>query len=318
MKISKNRWESTRNNHKRIDSGKRYIWLETESVWQEVEFSSVEIAPIQGSLTVHFPWEGNCLKKPWEYNITAVIPCLNTSETIPTCIEILRRQTEKPYILIIDTGSSPSHLEQLYLLRDSDVEVHSIALNGVMHPSDFPAMAMDLSFTLCRTPYLFATHADCFLRRIDFLEYMLDLVKTKSPVVGYELSPRAHVDWKGMVSHTASIYDMKVMDEIGFGWSLRRLCNQFGIVNYKPNPMTPNWPDTEILGNYILKKNNITPYLIGPEENQARTLDENIDHFRSYTSGKMYSPEYFKKAKSWYEDALKQAEERIKMWDLSR
>jgi hypothetical protein len=111
------------------------------------------------------------------------------------------------------------------------------------------------------------------------------------------------------------MYHIKTMDKIGFGWSLRRLCHMHDIVNYKPDPMRPNWPDTEILGNYILRNNNITPYLIGSEENGIRHIDENIDHFSSYTSAKLYSPPYFKKAKEWYEDAKLQAIQRIKEWE---
>jgi hypothetical protein len=316
MKISKARWDKTAFEHKKtMPDGKKFIWLLSENRWEEVEeFVPVDISPTYGWLTVQTPWEGCCSKKPWEYEITAAIPCLNTSETLPICIELLRLQTIRPYIMIIDTGSLPHHLEKVQAMRAEDLEVHTIALNGVRHPSDYPAMAMDLALTLCRSSFLFATHADCFLRRRDFLEYLLDLCKNKSPAVGYELSPRKHHDWKGMLSHTASMYDMKAMDLIGFGWSLRRLCNEYGIVDYKPCELGSNWPDTEILGNYILKRHDIVPHLIGGEENEKRTLDDNIDHFRSYTSGKMYSPPYFKKVQEWYNDAKKEALTRIENW----
>ncbi len=314
MKISQSRWDAAPKNRKKTENGQPYIWIETESRWEPVEeFTSVDISPLYGNLTVESPWEGSCIKKPWEYEITAAIPCLNTSETLPICIELLRLQTNRPYILIIDTGSIDEHLKKTLALRAEDVEVHSIALNGVRHPSDYPAMAMDLALTLCRSPYIFATHADCFLRRRDFLDYAVNLCKVHS-AVGYEITPRAHNDWQGMLSHTASMYDIKIMDKIGFGWSLRRLCNGFGIVNYEPDPMRPNWPDTEILGNYILRKHNIKPHLIGSEENQMRTKDENIDHFRSYTAGKMYSPPYFKLVKEWYNAARQEALERISRW----
>jgi len=317
MEISFSRWNSLGVLKKMIRDNKRYVWLETEQRWQEVTLHRVEVSPIYGELTTSSPWEGNCDKKPWDYNVTAVIPCLNTSETIPFCIEILRLQTVRPFIMIIDTGSNSEHLEKILSFRDQDVEVHSIFLNGVMHPSDYPAMAMDMAMSLCRSPYLFATHADVFIKRRNFLEYMLGICNEECPVVGYELSPRSHKDWKGMISHTASMYHMKTMDKIGFGWSLRRLCNDYNIVNYKPNPMTPNWPDTEILGNYILRKNNIVTKIIGHEENQHRTDDENIDHFRSYTSGKMYSPPHFKKTSKWYFDAVVKAKKRIFDWKQS-
>jgi len=276
-----------------------------------------DIAPLRGEgiNTTKQPWEGSCDKKPWDYKISAAIPCVDSSETIEICIELLRLQTEKPYILLIDTGSMGEQFERMQKFQADDCEVHFLRLNGVLHPSDFPAMAMDAAFAICRTEYIFATHADCFLRKRDFLENLVNLSKEKdSPVVGYEMSPRAHNDWKGMVSHTATLYHMPTMDKIGFGWSLRRLCNMYNIKDYKPSPLKPNWPDTEILGNYILRYHKIKPYLIGSEQNFARQVDENIDHIRSYTSGKLYSPHYFEQAKVWFREARKEALERIMAW----
>jgi len=321
LRISKIRWEYFSQVHNwqgykkaRIVDGKYYLYLDSEERFVEVEIANVEISPIYGMVTTDNPWEGNCDVKPWQYKVTAVIPVLNTSETLPICIELLRLQSIQPFIMVIDTGSIPDHLDRILALRAEDVEVHTIALNGVRHPSDYPAMAMDIAFSLCRSEYLFATHADCFLRKQTLLEDLIELCKIKSPAVGYELSPRAHPDWVGMLSHTASMYHMKTMDSIGFGWSLRRLCNRYNIADYRPDPMKPNWPDTEILGNYIMKEHGITPYLIGKENNQVRTVDENIDHFRSYTAGKMYSPPYYMTAHEWYLDARKQALERIENW----
>jgi glycosyltransferase involved in cell wall biosynthesis len=312
MIISQKRWSESTN--KKIENGDRFIWLDREHRYQEVTIGNYEVTPLYGVLTEKDPWMGGCEKKPWEYEVTAVIPCINTPETLPICIELLRLQTVKPFIMIIDTGSIQENLEQVEELRADDLEVHTIRLNGTRHPSDYPAMAMDMAFSLCRTEYMFATHADCFLRKKTLLREFINLCKEKSPAVGYELSPRAHDDWKGMLSHTASMYHMPTMDKIGFGWSLRRLCNRYGIVDYKPDPSKPNWPDTEILGNYILRENNITPHLVGPEGNQCRTLDENIDHFRSYGAAKMYSPGYFPTVSEWYHLARKEALERIKKW----
>lgn len=315
-KITENRWNNSKG-QKRVDEyGQKWMKFVTGTgeSWERVEFANLEISPLRGVRTIESPWEGNCYKKPWDYEITAAVPCLGTVETLPIVIELLRLQTIRPYIMIIDTGSTEEELKAVEKFRDPDIEVHSIRLNGVRHPSDYPAMAMDLAFALCRSSYCFATHADVFLRKRTFLEEVLELCKTKSPAVGYELSERAHADWKGMISHTASMYDMKIMDQIGFGWSLRRLCHQYDIVDYRPDPMRPNWPDTEILGNYVLKQHDIQPYLLGPEGNMQRTLDENIDHFRSLTAAKLYSPKYYLKVKEWYEDARKQALQRIERW----
>lgn len=277
-----------------------------------------DIAPIRNIPQWEQPWEGNCKKKPWEYRVTVAIPVLDTYEQLELCLQLLKMQTEKPYLIIIDTGSCPEQYEKIEKLRDEDVEVHAIRLNGVLHPSDFPAMAMDLAFTLCRTNYLFATHADCYLRRQDFLEYLTTVCPKESSVVGYEISPRCHGDWRGMVSHTATMYYMPAMDRIGFGWSMRRLCNYYNIQDYRPTISRPQWPDTEILGNYILRSYKIKPFLIGSEQNYERKIDDNIDHFRSFTSGKLYSPDYYEMAQQWYQDAKKEALERLRSWEQAR
>lgn len=317
LKISDDRWDSTHPDKKRDLGDKKLIVIESEgNKYEEVEICKTEISPAYGQLTINSPWEGSNKIKPWHFQVTAVVPTINAPETLFYCTELLRLQTIRPYIVIIDTGSIDKNLTVVESLRDVDLEVHLIRLNGARHPSDYPAMAMELGFSTCRTEYLFATHSDCFLRRRDFIEYLIEMCKTKSPAVGYELTPRAHKDWEGMLSHTASMYHVPSMDAIGFGWSLRRLCSRYGIMDYKPDPMKPSWPDTEILGNYIMKENGITPYLIGKEENNIRTLDENIDHFRSYASGKMYSPPHFKKTKAWFELAKIEAARRIEKWKL--
>jgi len=270
-------------------------------------------APIKGP-PANKGWEGACTKKPWDYKVTVAIPVLDTPDELELVVELLRLQTEKPFIFLIDTGSEPEICDRIQKMRAEDLEVQVLRLHGVEHPSDFVAMAMDLAFTCCRTDYLFATHADCFLRRRDFLEYMLNLTDENNPVVGYEISPRQHNDWKGMISHTASMYHMPTMDKIGFGWSIRRLCNLFGLKSKKPDPMKPNWPDTELLGNYILKSYKITPKLIGSEENFKPTIDGNIYHARTLTSGKLYCPEYYLMAKRWAEQAMEEARVNIAKW----
>tara|TARA_Y100000034_G_scaffold120495_1_gene163476 strand:+ start:1439 stop:2281 length:843 start_codon:yes stop_codon:yes gene_type:complete len=279
---------------------------------------SFEFAPLRDRPTTEAPWEGNCDRKPWEHQITAIIPVLDTVDCINLAVKLLQLQEEKPFIMVIDTGSTPENFEEICKLRGEGVEVHQLLMNGVRHPSDFPAMAMDMGFALCRTEYILATHADCFARRRDLTKWLLELCREKEVPVGYEMSPRAHDDWHGMLSHTCSLYPMALMDKIGFGWSQRRLCNIYGIVDYKPVPTRPNWPDTEILGNYIMRKEGIEPHLIGTEKNMARQKDANIDHVRSYTSGKLYSPGYFEQAQKWFYDAKLEAEARIKEWETAK
>src|SRR5690606_38238850 len=141
LKISRNRWEATKPIHKRTIGSSYEVFLPTEQRWVEVRITDVEVSPSYGVLTVGKPWEGWCKKKPWDYKVTAAIPCLNTYETLSICIELLRMQTVKPFIMPIDTGSIDPIFDKIQKFRSEDVEVHSIRLNGCRHPSDYPAMA---------------------------------------------------------------------------------------------------------------------------------------------------------------------------------
>ena len=78
------------------------------------------VAPF-GTRDCRQPWQGRCFKKPWDYRITAAIPHLDTIEPLRTVIDLLRRQTIRPYILVIDTGSDDTTCHQLEHLRAEDV-----------------------------------------------------------------------------------------------------------------------------------------------------------------------------------------------------
>jgi len=264
------------------------------------------------------PWQGGCAKKPWEYRVTAVVPVIDTADSLELCVEILRMQTERPFIMVVDTGSQGEDLERIMEMHSEDLEVHYIRHNGTLHPSDPVSVAMDMAQSLCRTEYMFCTHSDAFLMRMDFLEWMLSMCGGEDdglcPAVGYEMSPRQHDDWRGMVSHTATMFHVPTLDRIGFGWSMRRLASICGLQDQSPHPERPNWPDTEILGNMILREHGVKVKLIGKEENFTRNTDHNIDHARSISLGNLYAPEYRRASKEWFEEAKQDARRRISEW----
>jgi hypothetical protein len=110
---------------------------------------------------------------------------------------------------------------------------------------------------------------------------------------------------------------MPTLDKIGFGWSMRRLASICGMETHSPHPDRPNWPDTEILGNMILRHHGISARLIGGEKNFERNKDENIDHARSISLGMLYAPDYHRTASTWFEDAKKEAKSRVESWKNS-
>ncbi len=285
-------------------------------------FQQTGYAPIRGQYFDSKPWEGPNKRKPWEYKVTLAIPVLDSAESVEAIVKLYSLQTEKPYVCLVDTGSVPEQLARLNALQCDWCEVHSLKLNGVRHPSDFPAIAMDLAFSACRTEYLLATHADCFPMRKDLVAFMLSVCDYMRPVAGYELTERPHSDWRGMVGHTLTMFHIPTMDHINAYWSLRRLVTTRNhpdgkAADWTINPATsPNWPDTELLVNYQIRERGITPVIVGKEYNAQRTTDDKIDHCRSWASARLYNyaTDYQVASDSWLADGIRNAYARAQEW----
>jgi hypothetical protein len=273
-----------------------------------------DIAPIRNKTAKDKPWEGNISKKPWDYQVSATIAVLDAVEPLKLAVQLLQLQTIKPYIILVDTGSTPENYKEIEQLRSENIEVHSLKLNAVEHPSDFVAMACDLAGSVCRTKYMLWTHADCFLTRRDVIEELLELCDTENPVVGYRLSPRAHDNWKDMFGHTLTMTEMSKYLEYRIMWNLKQFCNFYGFPNHKPDESRPNLPDTEYFANLIYQDCGVKATLIGDEENFKRNITDHFDHCRSFASGMLYAPEYYKICQTWMNDAMKDARARIKEW----
>lgn len=271
-----------------------------------------KVAPY-GTKTQINPWMGAEKKKAADYRVTAMIPHLDTIEALAMCIESLRAQTERPFICVVDTGSPPEvceMLEEMRLMSD-DLEIHYIRAQSYSHSSEPVTAAMDLAQSLCRTEFMFHTHADCFLRRWDFLENIIRICGPENPVVGYRMSTRhwATDEWSSMVGHTATMLYMPTIHKIGAIWSMQTAHHRFGygLISVKGG----GWPDTEIAFNRIIQENGIKPIFIGHDTNYERFVDSNLDHPRSYAGSVIYDKEYHTEATRWMKAALSEGQERL-------
>jgi hypothetical protein len=258
------------------------------------------------------PWEGAAARKPWDHQVTAAIPHLETPETLPVLLELLALQTVRPYVLLIDTGSSAATVRRLEALRRPDVEVHYLRGHGYRHSSAPVTTAMDVAFALCRTAHLFATHSDVFPRRRDLLEWLLGLCRDDQPVVGYEMSPRPETQgWRNVVSHTCTMLHMPTMRRIGATWSFERYWE-----SGEAPPQQHGFPDTEQPLNRCLRRAGIYPHLIGHDANHARYVDRNIDHVRSLSGLNLYDAdgEAHRRCRWNLDRALEEARARLNAW----
>ena len=260
-------------------------------------------------------YEGRCDRKPWDYRVTAVIPHLNTPRPLRWAVETLRHQSEAPYILVMDTGSDEATCRELEALRSVDLEVHYLRSHAWTHSSEPVASAMEAVWSLVHTEFLYCTHADCFIRRPDWLEWLAARCGPDSPVVGYQMSDRSWLtrDWEWMVSHTTTMLHMPTMQRIHASWSFER----YRALRPVYSPENPEWMDTETGFNWTLRQAGVVPVLLFPESNYERQTDDNIDHVRSYPSSTLYevgSPMYREGKERWMESAIREAEARVESW----
>lgn len=257
-------------------------------------------------------YKGRGERKPWDYRVTAVIPHLNTPAPLLWAIRTLQEQSIPPYVLVIDTGSNPDVLEEIEGYRSESVEIHYLRCHGWPHSSEPVAAALDTAHALCRTEYIYHTHSDCFIRRHDWIEWLLSQCGPDRPVVGYQMSDRSWVtdQWKWMVSHTATILHWPTLRAAGVSWSMTRNVHQSGKAG-------KGWPDTETGFNWCLRNANIVPQLIAPEYNYVRQTDENIDHVRSFGSYAIYgvnSTEERRNKDKWMNLAIEDARRNVRLW----
>src|SRR5262245_59617380 len=95
----------------------------------------ITLAKVQSTLT-----DRGGVRRPWEYPLAAAIPHYETPETLPVLLELLRLQTVRPYILLIDTGSWWKTVRELERLRAPDCEVHYLRARAYRHTSPTSAV----------------------------------------------------------------------------------------------------------------------------------------------------------------------------------
>jgi hypothetical protein len=251
-------------------------------------------------------------RRPWDYPVAVALPHYDTPETLAILLDLLRLQTVRPYVLLIDTGSPVETIRKLERFRAPDCEVHYLRARAYRHPSASVTTALDVAMALCRCDYLFLTHTDVFPRRRDLLEWLLALCHAEQPVVGYEMSPRPGTNrWRNVVSHTCTMLHMPSLRRVGVSWSFERYWE-----SGEAEPQGEGYPDTEQPFDRCIRQAGIFPYIIGHDTNRERLTDANIDHARSWTGLKRHFRGTPEAARGYAQLhwALQAAQERVQRW----
>jgi hypothetical protein len=226
------------------------------------------VAPLRFRPITERPWEGSQARKPWDWPITAAIVHRDTPAMLAGVVDLLRGQTVRPYIVIVDTGSNPDTqlvLESLHMA--DDCEVHYLRGKGWRGSSHVVAAGMDLAFSICQTDYLYSTHTDVFPTRPDLIATLLGHCDARTPVVGWQMSSREgwpdHA-WKETPSHTATVYHMPTMRSMPASWSLLGAQEAVALGRLQT---TGGYPDTESRLGQLLERHGITRRnLDGPDD----------------------------------------------------
>ena len=273
------------------------------------------IAPIRGARQSE-PWRGNLAREPHAYAVQVVIPHLDTPEPVELAVELWRCQTVRPYVTIVDTGSTDEHRARLEELREEDVEIHYLRGHGYQHPSQPVSIAQDVALAVCQQEFQFCTHSDVFPVRRDLLEWYLEQCSATCPAVGYEISPRDHVaagwlkrNWRGLLGHTATMIHAPTIKRLGISWDYQRAMDQVEL-----NPENLGDFDTEVGFGLLLRQSGVLPTIVGHDVNRERQADTNIDHVRSHASSKLLDKRYHDGCCEWMRDAMQEAGERLAAW----
>lgn len=284
----------------------------------QVPWNISHVAPVRAQ-TANRPWEGSASVKPWEFRVQIAIAHCDTPELLEVALPLWRLQTVRPFVCIVDTGSSAENMSRLLALEADDVEVHCVRSRGLRHASSLVSVALDVAAAANLQEYQFHTHTDVFPRRRDLLESLIDQCDAETPVVGYEISPRSHVRgalahlWRGMVGHTCTMLHAPTIRSHGIAWHIERGFEDLGLAR-EPDGNT----DTEVPFNLLLRKHGLRVKLIGHDENYSRQITDDFDHFRSFGSSLLYAPNYHAKCREWAEAAIADARQRTIEWSNTR
>ena len=234
------------------------------------------------------PWEGAIEKKPWQHRVTAVVPHCNTPDLLKLCVAMLRSQTEPVYIVVVDTGTQDSMLDDVLALRADDLEVHQINCHGGRHSSELVSIAMEAGQACVQTEWMLTVHSDCLVTQQNLVEEWIERCdREMAAAIGYQSIPRSGCDWwQGMLSHTLSLWHMPQIDRIKAGWTIRRLVNNYRHL-WESGEETQR-ADTEVLINEMLKDASLNAIIVGEETTGEIEEDERRIHLRSFTAAALY------------------------------
>lgn len=116
--------------------------------------------------------------------VTILLPSFNTAELTKLCLRSLRKYTDcgRVKVLVVDNGSRDASVEYLRGL-DWITFCERPAVEGETGVEQH-ARSLDLLLEQVDTPYVLSIHTDTIVRRADWLDFLLNKIKSNPNIAG--------------------------------------------------------------------------------------------------------------------------------------
>ncbi len=116
--------------------------------------------------------------------VTILLPNYKTLDITKICLRLLRKYTDtsRIHVIAIDNASGDESLE--YLRSLNWIELIERPKYDHEGPSDSHANALDEAMQRVTTPFVMSMHTDTFVRRDDWLDFLLNKIKADENIAG--------------------------------------------------------------------------------------------------------------------------------------
>lgn len=119
-----------------------------------------------------------------EKEVTILVPNFRTPEITRICFRLLRRHTDpsRVHVIAIDNDSADASLD--YLRSLEWIELIERRAESPEPPPLSHSRALDMALERVTTPYVLSIHTDTFVKRSDWLDILLDPLRSDPSVAG--------------------------------------------------------------------------------------------------------------------------------------
>jgi hypothetical protein len=278
--------------------------MELLKATHEIEQRDSKLTAPNRDLSVPKVWEGPTHTKPWNYPVTVGIPHLGSNlRVLQLAIETWRKQTRKPFIQVVDTGSPIAMLNDLLNLESDDLEISVNRSRGFRGKWEGVALAYQQLFNSCRTPYLLLTHNDLIPISQTVLDEMMSLCTPRQPVVGYSKPQK-----EGTLGLHLTMLHIQTLDRVWLTWQHRWYRHNMALTD------KPEGYSLEESFNKTLSLSGIKPLILGSGTTFRRQITPHFDHIGGLSNTLIYDRPHASEIGQIAEEVTTAAEERLRKW----